>query len=183
MSNILAVLAQQNGQLRKTAFQTATAAVNLAAHIPGARVTGVIIGSGIAALAQQAGAYGIADVAVVDDPKFIRFSHAANAAAIASAAKQEDADIVLMPASVTGKDIAPRVAVRLEAGYVPDCIALRVENGEIVASRPVFAGKATADVRVCTATKVYSLRPNVFTARTGGGCDGGSASDNRGCPG
>ena len=166
MSKILAVLAQQGGQFRKTAFQTATAAVQLAAEIPGSSVTGVIIGSGITALADQVGPYGVTDVAIVDDPKFSRFSHAAYAAAIASVAKSEGADIVLMPASSAGKDIAPRVAVRLEAGYVPDCVALKNVNGDVIATRPVFAGKARTDVRVTTAIKVFSLRPNVFTART-----------------
>ena len=82
---ILAVLAQQEGQLRKTAFQTATAAVQLAAQTPGSMVTGVIIGNNIAALASQVGAYGIADVAIVESAKFSRFSHAAYAAAIAGA--------------------------------------------------------------------------------------------------
>src|SRR5579883_749083 len=163
---ILAVLAQQEGQLRKTAFQTATAAVQLAAQIPGSSVTGVIVGNNIAALAAQVGAYGIADVAIVENPKFSRFSHAAYAAAIAGAAQKENADVVLMPASSAGKDIAPRVAVRLQAGYAPDCVALKAEGGEVIATRPVYAGKAQTDVQVLTPKKVFSLRPNVFTART-----------------
>jgi len=169
MSKILAVLAQQEGQLRKTAFQTATAAVQLASQIPGSSVTGLIIGNKIAMLAEHAGPYGITDVAIVDNEKFSRFSHAAYAAAIAAAAQKENADIVLMPASSAGKDIAPRAAVRLQAGYVPDCIALKVENGNVVATRPVCAGKAHTDVRVLTPIKVFSLRPNVFTARSTNG--------------
>jgi electron transfer flavoprotein alpha subunit len=163
---ILAVLAQQEGQLRKTAFQTATAAVQLSAQTPGSSVVGVIIGNNIAALASQVGAYGIADVAVVENTKFSRFSHAAYAAAIAGAAQKENADVVLMPASSAGKDIAPRVAIRLQAGYVPDCVALKAEGGNVIATRPVYAGKAQTDVQVLTPKKVFSLRPNVFTART-----------------
>ncbi|HET7153199.1 MAG TPA: hypothetical protein VFJ29_05495, partial [Candidatus Kapabacteria bacterium] len=163
---ILAVLAQQEGQLRKTAFQTATAAVQLAAQIPGSTVTGVIIGNNIAALASQVGAYGIADVAIVESAKFSRFSHAAYAAAIAGAAQKENADVILMPASSAGKDIAPRVAIRLQAGYVPDCVALKAEGSDVIATRPVYAGKAQTDVQVLTPKKVFSLRPNVFTART-----------------
>ena len=135
-------------------------------------MTGVIIGSGIAALAQQAGAYGIADVAVVDDQKFIRFSHAANAAAIASAAKQEDARHRPDARECDRKGHRPAsVPVRLEAGYVPDCIALRVKNGEIVASRPVFAGKAQPMWRVYRQRSVFTS-PERLYARTGGGCDG-----------
>jgi len=63
-----------------------------------------------------------------------------------------------------GKDVAPRVALRLDAGLASDCIALRSEGGEIIATRPVFAGKALLDVRISTPVKVFTLRPNTFDA-------------------
>ena len=47
-----------------------------------------------------------------------------------------------------------------------ECTALRVENGEIIATRPVYAGKGMADVRVKSKVKMFSLRPNVFSAGT-----------------
>jgi electron transfer flavoprotein alpha subunit len=68
-----------------------------------------------------------------------------------------------------GKDIAPRVAAKLGAGLASDCVALSVQDGEIVATRPVYAGKALIDVRVKTAMKVFTLRPNVFTAASESG--------------
>jgi electron transfer flavoprotein alpha subunit len=67
-----------------------------------------------------------------------------------------------------GKDIAPRVAVRLGAGLASDCIALRAEGTNVLATRPVFAGKALLDVRVTTPVNVFTLRPNVFEAAVGG---------------
>jgi electron transfer flavoprotein alpha subunit len=63
-----------------------------------------------------------------------------------------------------GKDIAPRVACRLSAGLAADCIALKVEGGDVIATRPVYAGKALIDVKVSTSVKVFTLRPNVFPA-------------------
>jgi electron transfer flavoprotein alpha subunit len=63
-----------------------------------------------------------------------------------------------------GKDLAPRVAVRLDAGLASDCTALNVEAGEIVATRPVYAGKALTQLKVNSASKVFTLRPNVFAA-------------------
>jgi electron transfer flavoprotein alpha subunit len=77
--------------------------------------------------------------------------------------------MVFLPASQMGKDLAPRIAVKLEAGLASDCVSLNVENGELIATRPVYAGKALVDVRVTTPVKVYTLRPNVFTATPGGG--------------
>src|SRR5882672_4711489 len=128
MSTILAYFEHRDGQLKKTAAQVATAALDLASKIPGSRVVGLLVGNGVAPLAANASAYGIADIAVIDDGRFARFSHSGCAAAISAAAKAEKADIILIPSSVTGKDISPRVAVRLEAGYVPDCIALNVAD-------------------------------------------------------
>jgi electron transfer flavoprotein alpha subunit len=68
-----------------------------------------------------------------------------------------------------GKDLAPRVSGRLGAALAADCTALRFENGEIVATRPVYAGKALVDVKVTTPVRLFSLRPNVFTAAPGDG--------------
>src|SRR5439155_15848466 len=61
-----------------------------------------------------------------------------------------------------GKDLAPRVAIRLEAGYIPDVIAFSNEGGEITATHPVYAGKAQVNVKVTTAKKVFSTRPNLW---------------------
>jgi electron transfer flavoprotein alpha subunit len=54
--------------------------------------------------------------------------------------------------------------VKIDAGLAAECTALRVENGEIIATRPVYAGKGMADVRVKSPVKMFSLRPNVFSA-------------------
>jgi electron transfer flavoprotein alpha subunit len=59
--------------------------------------------------------------------------------------------------------------VKLDAGLASDCTALTVENGDIVAVRPVYAAKALLDVRVTTAVKVFTLRPNVFPAGANSG--------------
>jgi electron transfer flavoprotein alpha subunit len=61
--------------------------------------------------------------------------------------------------------LAPRVATKLEAGYIADCVALTNEDGNITGKKPVYAGKAQITTKVETDTKVYSLRPNVFTAQ------------------
>jgi len=71
-----------------------------------------------------------------------------------------------MSATAMGKDCAPRVAVKLKAGYAADCTALRIENGELIATRPVYAGKALTDVKFNSQIKVVTLRPNVFPVKT-----------------
>jgi electron transfer flavoprotein alpha subunit len=63
-----------------------------------------------------------------------------------------------------GKDLAPRIAAKLDCGIVTDVTEWKVENGEIIATRPVYAGKALTDVKVKSEKKIFTLRPNVFKA-------------------
>mgnify|MGYP003340732765 CR=1 FL=1 len=120
-------------------------------------------------LASQLNGFGATKILVGEDARLQMYSTTAYAKAIADVAKLRQANIVLLSASQMGKDVSPRVAVKLDAGLAADCTALKVENGEIVATRPIYAGKAMVDVKVTTATKVFSLRPNVFSASTQNG--------------
>ncbi len=161
---ILACAEQRDARYRKASFEVTSAAAGLAAALNGECV-GMVCGSGVKAIAGELGAYGASRVIVVDDPRLARVSNTAYAKVIADVARRASADVVLMPASQMGKDLAPRVAAKLEAGLAPDCIALSVENGTIVATRPVYAGKALLDVKVKTPVQVFTLRPNVFPAK------------------
>jgi electron transfer flavoprotein alpha subunit len=78
---------------------------------------------------------------------------------------------VIMPATSMGKDLAPRLAVRIDGAVAPDVTSIAVEDGTIVAQRPVYAGKALIKVKINSAKKVFSLRPNVFSAGENSGTD------------
>ena len=158
MNAILIVLEPQGTSLKRTSLEAITAARGIA---NGAPMHGVIV-NGTAEQINNAGAYGLANVINVAMPSF---ANGTAAAAIATAATTVGADVVLFGANATGKDLAPRVAVRLGAGLLADCVALSVEGGRIVATRPVYAGKATLQVAATTAVSVITLRPNVFTAK------------------
>jgi electron transfer flavoprotein alpha subunit len=134
----------------------------------GADLVGLVAGSGVASVASQLGSAGLRNVIAVDQPDLARHSSTALAKVVADVAAQEKAEIVILAATQTGKDIAPRIAVKLNAGLAADCVALTVESGEVIATRPVYAGKALIDVAVTTPVKVFTLRPNVFTAAASG---------------
>ena len=68
-----------------------------------------------------------------------------------------------------GKDLAPRVAARLGVGLATDCTALAVEGGRLIATRPVYAGKAIQKVSFARAPAMASLRPKVFAPAPGAG--------------
>jgi electron transfer flavoprotein alpha subunit len=160
---VLAFAEQRGNAFKKSAFETVQAARGIADTL-GAEFAALVIGSGAGSAARELGSYGAGRVLVVDDPVFAQHSNTAVSAVIAEIAQREQAGIVFLPASQMGKDIAPRVAVKLGAGLAADCVGLQIEGGDIVASRPVYAGKALIDVRITTPVKVFTLRPNVFTA-------------------
>ncbi|MER3525157.1 MAG: electron transfer flavoprotein subunit alpha [Ignavibacteria bacterium] len=160
---VLAFAEQRENTFRKSSFETVQAARTIADQL-GAEFVALVIGSGVEAIANELAAYGATRVLAVDDPQFAQHANAAYAHVIAEVTKKEAATILFLPASAMGKDIAPRVAVKLEAGLASDCTALKVEGGKIIATRPVYAGKALLDVEVTTPIKMFTLRPNVFTA-------------------
>lgn len=166
--NVLVFAEQREGKLKKSAGEVVRAARSLADQLNGSCVA-LVIGNNIAGNVAELGTYGATRVLAIDSPSLSRHSNTAWAKIIADLATQESAAVVILAASQMGKDLAPRVAVKLSAGLASDCTGISVENGEIIATRPVYAGKGLIDVKVKTPVKLFTLRPNVFTATTSGG--------------
>lgn len=159
--NILVYFEERNGAIRKPSFE----AIQAAKSIGGQNISAVIVGANVSSvLSDQVKKSGVSKIYVVEEPRFAHYSSRAAGKAVAEAAKAANADVVIVPATGRGKDIAPRVAVRLEAGYVPEVTAFSTHDGNIVATHPVYAGKANVNIHVTTAKKVYSTRPNLWKA-------------------
>ena len=82
------------------------------------------------------------------------------AKAVQAAADAEGADVVIFSHDDLGKAVAPRAAVRLQAGLVTGVTTM--PNAELEVSKNVFSGKATAHVSFKTAKKIISILPNAF---------------------
>lgn len=162
---IIAFAEQRNNQFKKTAFEVVRTAKTIADELS-AEVVAIVVGGNVSPIAGELGKYGASRVIVVEDSRLQYYSTTAYAKVVAEIAKQESGQVIFFPASSLGKDVAPRVAVKLDAGLATDCTAIRVENGDFVATRPVFAGKGLTDVHITSSVKMFSLRPNVFSAGT-----------------
>ncbi|MGH2566764.1 MAG: electron transfer flavoprotein subunit alpha/FixB family protein [Bacteroidota bacterium] len=167
---ILAFAEQRDGKLKKNAFEVVGAAKKIAEETKG-EVVALVVGSGVSSIAPSLGGHGAGKVVVVDDTRLALYSTTAYAKIIAEVVRKEQAEVVLLAATAMGKDVGPRVAVKLQAGLAVDCTALNVQAGGIIATRPVYAGKVLADVKITTPLKIFSLRPNVFTAGAGKGTE------------
>ncbi len=156
MSNNILILGEGRADgLKKVSFELVNAATQLASAL-GGTVQGAIIGSGAKT--------GVTQVYVADDPLLAQFSPETFAAAFAEIIRKVDPAVVLVGATGWGKQVSARTAAKLNWGLVTDCTAVRVENGSLLLTRPVFSGKAIAQVRAKKLPIMVSLRPNIIPA-------------------
>jgi electron transfer flavoprotein alpha subunit len=165
VSNVLAVLEQRDGTLRKVSYEVVTGARRLADALGGGSSVDAVILAARAPVqsAEQLGGVGADRVITLTNPAFERYAPEGFARAIADRATAGAYGTVLFAASAAGKDLAPRVAARLGRPLVQDVTDLGITGGAVTAIRPVYAGKALLKVRVAGGPAVLSLRPNVFT--------------------
>ncbi len=161
MATILVVSEIRNGQLKKVNFETYTAARQLAEQLNG-NVVALLMGDSVSSLQDVPAKYGVSKVVLVEDGKLAQFSPDAYAAVAAEVARQVGADYVWMPATAMGKDLMPRIATLLNATTAQDVVQFRVEGDAVVYTRPMFAGKVLADVKVSSNPQTATLRPKAF---------------------
>jgi len=160
--SILVYVEQRDGHVRSVTREALGEAKRLAGAL-GGPVTAVACGAsdvGLAALGES----GAEKVLLAKHDAFAHYDGAGQAIAVAAAAKATGAKLVLMGASSTGKDLAPRVAALLGVGLASDCTALDAGGGKLVARRPVMAGKAFEKLAFTRSPAMATLRPKVFPA-------------------
>jgi electron transfer flavoprotein alpha subunit len=129
------------------------------------RLTAVLPGSGVERLAEQLGQLGADVVYVADGASLASYEGEAYTHVAQEAVKQASPAIVLAGQTQSGRDLAARLAFRLETGVATDCTQLRLEAGELVMTKPVFGGSALADY-VCPDSRpqMATIRPRAFEA-------------------
>ena len=156
------VAEQRGGQLRKVSYEVASTARRLADQA-GTSVTGVLIGSGVTAEAEKLGAYGADKVIVVDNEALKDYLPLEYSKILTQIIKDGDPAVVIMPASVNGKDWSARTAAGLGVCLAMDCIDLSLDdNKKLVAKRPIYAGKAMATLQPVGEPQIATTRPNVM---------------------
>ncbi len=155
MSGILVVCEHEQGSFKKTAGELLGKAVELARAL-GTTVSAAVVGD---VAADALGGWGAQQVYQVAGD-FSSYSGTRTAAALHAIATAAAPDVILAPASYAGKDALPRLVARLGSGLGTECTDLRVDGGVVVGRRPLYAGKAFADVRVTRGVAVFSVRAN-----------------------
>jgi electron transfer flavoprotein alpha subunit len=160
-NNILTIVEFREGQVTKSGLEVLGEAKRLAAAL-GGEVHALILAEGAAGAAAGLGEYGVVKAYTADGPAFGAYLGDLQARVATRVAETVDPSLVLLAASSQGKDLAPRIAARLDAGLAVDCTAVEVGADGLTAVRPVYAGKAIQTLKLENAPYVASLRPNVF---------------------
>ncbi|GJQ25411.1 MAG: electron transfer flavoprotein subunit alpha [Phycisphaerae bacterium] len=161
--DVLVFVEQRDGKILPAAMQAISTAAMLAGKT-GGRVAAALIGSGLAPLADQLDAAGVATTYLCESDALAKYNAVTYARSLASIIQKADPQIVLLAASFMGRDLAPRVAVRVNAGLATDCVEFDIEgNGALVVRRPIYNGKATSKVHFNAGrVQMASVRPNTF---------------------
>ncbi len=110
------------------------------------------------------GRFGAEKVRVAEMDALSGYHPQGYAQVVADAVRSGDYGAVMFGATAQGKDLAPRVAALLDLPLASDVTSLEVEDGSVVAERPVFAGKAFSTITFQASPALLSIRPNVFQA-------------------
>ncbi len=160
--SVLVYVENIEGKFKKSTFEVVSYAAEIA-NMMGSSLTALSIGNVDAAHLAELGKYGAKTVWSVNNAQLSSFVNQAYASIISNAAKKANATVVVMGNSFTGKGLAPRVAVKLNAGLADAVIELPSFEGNVLkVKRGAFSGKAFATVELHSAVKVLTLSPNAY---------------------
>lgn len=164
MSDVLAFAEQRDGQIGSSAREAVGVAASVADALGGKAVALAIGGPGLSGSVGSLGGFGAQSVVVAEHEALGEYHPDAFAQIVADHVRAGDYGAVVFPASTLGKDLAPRVAVALDVPLASDVTGVDASSGTISLRRPVYSGKAFAEVEITASPVVFSIRPNVFQA-------------------
>jgi electron transfer flavoprotein alpha subunit len=154
MSNVLVLVDHTGGKVRKTTAELLTIARRLGEPVA------VFIGDNVQDALPALGQYGATKVIALTDPELTRYLVAPKAEALQQVAAKIEPSAILISSNSEGKEIAARLAVKLDSGLITD--AVDVQAGPVT-TQSVFAGNYTVQAKVTHGTPIITVKPNAAT--------------------
>jgi electron transfer flavoprotein alpha subunit len=153
---------QSHGKPARVSLELLGKGRELAAKL-GVDLTAVVLGDALGSLPQELVAYGAERVLVAEDPVLKEYRTELYADVVAGAVLERRPEVLIVGATPVGRDLAPRLSFRLNAGCTADCTGLDIdqENRLFVSTRPAFGGNVVATI-ICP-----NHRPQMATVRPG----------------
>jgi len=163
--SVLVYIDSEEGKFKKASFEVASYAKEVAGML-GTSVTAVTFN---VEDTSELGTYGVDKVLKVNNDKLNNFNAEAYADALKQAAVQESSKVVVLSQSANSKYLAPLLAVRLEAGYASNVVALPESADPFTVKRSAFTNKAFSFTKIDTEVKVLGLAKNAFGIKEANG--------------
>jgi electron transfer flavoprotein alpha subunit len=169
VKNVIVYAENRRGQSRKVTFELASEAGKIAAALGGA-AHAVVLGPASARLADQLTNYPFESILLNEDPEVESFLLDPIVDYLAAAAERLGPSLILIPNTLSGRDVAGRLMVRLRAGMVADVVEVQVDGDAVVCTSPKLGGALVTRCALRPADYgVVTVRPNAFAVATSGG--------------
>jgi electron transfer flavoprotein alpha subunit len=168
VKDVIVYVEHRKGETRKVTFEMATEARKLADAL-GGKAHAVIVGVGAAALAERLKNYPLDVVEVNEDADVDTFLLDPAVDYVEAAARASGPSLILIPNTLSGRDLAGRLVARLGAGIGADVTEFRVQNGTVECVSPKMGGALITTCSIKPADYgIATVRPNAFEAAPGG---------------
>jgi electron transfer flavoprotein alpha subunit len=168
-NNVWVFIQQDDGRIAEVSIELLCKARELANRLS-VGVGGVLIGDKVEAEAKRLVGYGVDELFCIEDPRLRHYTPIAYTKLMAGLAREHAPQIILYGATITGRDLAPRIASSLKVGLTADCTDLRIGDHSFHGTdykdilyqiRPAFGGNIIATIIS------PKFRPQMATVREG----------------
>lgn len=156
---VLVIAELKNGQLRNSTFEAIGTAYK---HLDAYEVSVVLLGSNTSNFAAEISHFAVDKIYFVENIELDQYTPGAYHQAISSVVMETNPDIILMGHTSIGKDIAPKLANKLDYSLISDCINIDEDEKGLIFTRSTHGGKLLQHRRVTTEPFILTIRPNNF---------------------
>jgi len=149
------------GNAYPASWETLGAGLTLAGKLGGS-VAAVVFGPQAKEVAAQAFQHGAAEAFYADEASLADYRAEPYATLLSKVAKEQSAEVILLPTSSRGREMAAMTAIDLGTGVMPDVTAIDVQDGKVVVTRPVYAGKLFAEAFCEASPAIITTRVRAF---------------------
>jgi len=147
----------REGSLRNVSFEAIAAAKSAA---QGGEVVGVLVGQSVTALGSDLIQYGADRVVIVEHVHLAQYTSDGYAQALLAVIKDVNPDGIIFGHTALGKDLAPKLAAKLNSGLVSDVTGIEAAAGNLIFTRPIYSGKAFEKKIITDGLTFVTIRPN-----------------------
>jgi electron transfer flavoprotein alpha subunit len=150
------------GRPRRASLELLGKGRELAGKLGGSNCA-LLIGDELEAAAEEARRYGAERIYLLDDPRLGEYHPDTFAAALKFVLVEHKPHVLLIPATMAGRDYGPRVAGELELGMTGDCVDLGIAKaGRLLQNKPAYGGNIVSVIMGRTTPQLATVRPRMF---------------------